>query len=182
MWGSVSRTLQHAAQPCPELGFEPATFRSLVDLLYPLSYSRPVSACLSKTTIRRLIPVCSLNTGLHGMVKKSCYNYYDRYCDCNMIHDKWELFLWIYTFNKKWLKWWEYDLTWGLDRTQLFLYNTQTLMSRFCQTSVFSYAPVELEVSKSCTLCNPNFMKNCSFWQFGYCNFNHIFNKSHSPK
>ena len=29
MWGSVScsRTLQHAAQPCPEPGFEPATFR-----------------------------------------------------------------------------------------------------------------------------------------------------------
>ena len=43
MWGSVSRsrTLRHAAQPCPELGFEPATLRSLVDLLYPLSYSRP---------------------------------------------------------------------------------------------------------------------------------------------
>ena len=42
MWGSVSRsrTLRHAAQPCPEPGFEPATFRSLVDLLYPLSYSQ----------------------------------------------------------------------------------------------------------------------------------------------
>ena len=39
MWGSVScsRTLQHAAQPCPEPGFEPATFQSLVDLLYPMS-------------------------------------------------------------------------------------------------------------------------------------------------
>ena len=34
MWGSVSRsrTLRHAAQPCPEPGFEPATFRSLVNL------------------------------------------------------------------------------------------------------------------------------------------------------
>ena len=44
MWGSVScsKTLRHAAQPCPEPGFELATFRSLVDLLYPLSYSRPV--------------------------------------------------------------------------------------------------------------------------------------------
>ena len=43
MWGSVShsRTLRHAAQPCLEPGFEPATFRSLVNLLYPLSYSRP---------------------------------------------------------------------------------------------------------------------------------------------
>ena len=43
MWGSVScsRTLWHAAQPCPEPGFERATFRSLVDLLYPLSYSHP---------------------------------------------------------------------------------------------------------------------------------------------
>ena len=28
-----------AAPPCPEPGFELATFRSLVDLLYPLSYS-----------------------------------------------------------------------------------------------------------------------------------------------
>ena len=36
-----SRTLRYAAQPCPELGLEPATFWSLVDLLYPLSYSRP---------------------------------------------------------------------------------------------------------------------------------------------
>ena len=45
MWGSVShlRTLRHAAQPCPELGFEPVTFQSLVDLLYPLSYSRPLT-------------------------------------------------------------------------------------------------------------------------------------------
>ena len=35
MWGSVScsKTLRHAAQPCPEPGFELATFRSLVDLL-----------------------------------------------------------------------------------------------------------------------------------------------------
>ena len=33
--------LRHAAQPCPEPGFELATFQSLVDLLYPLSYSRP---------------------------------------------------------------------------------------------------------------------------------------------
>ena len=43
MSGSVSRsrTLRHAAQPCLELGFEPVTFQSLVDLLYPLSYSRP---------------------------------------------------------------------------------------------------------------------------------------------
>ena len=38
MWGSVSRsrTLRHAVQPNLEPGFEPA----LVDLLYPLSYSR----------------------------------------------------------------------------------------------------------------------------------------------
>ena len=43
MWGSVSRTLQHAAQPCPEPGFEPATFWSLVDLLYPLSYRDKIS-------------------------------------------------------------------------------------------------------------------------------------------
>ena len=43
MWGSVScsNTLRHAAQPCPEPGFELVTFGSLVDLLYPLSYSRP---------------------------------------------------------------------------------------------------------------------------------------------
>ena len=48
MWGSVSRarTLRHAAQPCPELGFEPATLRSLVDLLYSLSYSRPTKCKL----------------------------------------------------------------------------------------------------------------------------------------
>ena len=57
MWGSVShsRTLRHAAQPCPELGFEPATLRSLVDLLYPLSYSHPHSRMyiiiLKKNTI-----------------------------------------------------------------------------------------------------------------------------------
>ena len=39
MWGSVScsRTRRHSAQP----GFEPATFQSLVDLLYPLSCNRP---------------------------------------------------------------------------------------------------------------------------------------------
>ena len=30
-------------QLSPELGFEPATFQSLVDLLYPLSYSRPAT-------------------------------------------------------------------------------------------------------------------------------------------
>ena len=30
-----------SAQPSPELGFEPATFQSLIDLLYPLGYSRP---------------------------------------------------------------------------------------------------------------------------------------------
>ena len=43
VWGSAScsRTLRHAAQLSPGLGFEPATFRSLADLLYPLSYSRP---------------------------------------------------------------------------------------------------------------------------------------------
>ena len=43
-WGgsvSCSRTLQHAAQPSPEQGFEPTTFWSLADLLYPLSYSYP---------------------------------------------------------------------------------------------------------------------------------------------
>ena len=45
MWGSVScsRTLRHAAQPCPVPGFELATFWSLVDLLYPLSYSCPLN-------------------------------------------------------------------------------------------------------------------------------------------
>ena len=45
IWGSVScsRTLRHVAQLSPELGFEPATFRSLANLLYPLSYSRPDS-------------------------------------------------------------------------------------------------------------------------------------------
>ena len=38
LWGS----LRHAAQlSSREPGFEPATFRSLVDLLYPLSYSCP---------------------------------------------------------------------------------------------------------------------------------------------
>ena len=43
IWGSLScsRTLQHAAQLSPELGSEPATFRSLVNLLHLLSYSRP---------------------------------------------------------------------------------------------------------------------------------------------
>ena len=43
-WGTVScsRTLQHVAQFCPgELGFESATFQSLVHQLYPLRYSRP---------------------------------------------------------------------------------------------------------------------------------------------
>ena len=41
MWGSVScsKTLRHAAQPSRR--FELVTSRSLVDLLYPLSYSRP---------------------------------------------------------------------------------------------------------------------------------------------
>ena len=38
---SCSRTLRHAAQLSPELGFEPTTFRVLADLLYPLSYSCP---------------------------------------------------------------------------------------------------------------------------------------------
>ena len=38
---SCSRTLQHAAQLSLELGFEPATFRSLGNLLFLLSYSRP---------------------------------------------------------------------------------------------------------------------------------------------
>ena len=38
MWGSVSCSRTHAAQPCLEPGFEPATFRSLVYLLYLLSY------------------------------------------------------------------------------------------------------------------------------------------------
>ena len=49
MWGSVSRsrTLWHAAQPCPELGFEPVTFQSLVDLLYLLSYNRPAKSFIS---------------------------------------------------------------------------------------------------------------------------------------
>ena len=48
IWGSVScsRTFQHAAQlgPAQELVFKPATFRSLADLLYPLSHSRPIFA------------------------------------------------------------------------------------------------------------------------------------------
>ena len=33
---SCSRTLRHAAQLSPDLGFEPATFRSLADLLNDL--------------------------------------------------------------------------------------------------------------------------------------------------
>ena len=39
IWGSVScsRTLRHAAQLSPDLGFEPVTFQSLADLLSPLS-------------------------------------------------------------------------------------------------------------------------------------------------
>ena len=43
IWGPVScsRTVWHAAKLSPELGLEAATFRSLADLLYPLSYSRP---------------------------------------------------------------------------------------------------------------------------------------------
>ena len=38
IWGSVScsRTLLHAAKLSLELGFEPATFQSLANLLYPL--------------------------------------------------------------------------------------------------------------------------------------------------
>ena len=32
---------QCGVRPCPEPGFEPVTFRSLADLLYPLSYSHP---------------------------------------------------------------------------------------------------------------------------------------------
>ena len=41
MWGSIScsKTLRHPAQPCPEPGFELATFWSLVDLLYWLSWA-----------------------------------------------------------------------------------------------------------------------------------------------
>ena len=44
IWGSVScsRKLQHAAQLSPELGFKPATCRSLADLLDPLSYRHPL--------------------------------------------------------------------------------------------------------------------------------------------
>ena len=43
-WGSVSysRTFQHAAQPSlGKLGFEPATFWSIANLLYSLNYSHP---------------------------------------------------------------------------------------------------------------------------------------------
>ena len=45
IWGSVScsKTLRHAAQLSRELGFEPATFRSLADLLYPLSTAVPLN-------------------------------------------------------------------------------------------------------------------------------------------
>ena len=41
VWSSVScsRTLRHAANFSSELGFGPATFQPLADLLYPLSYS-----------------------------------------------------------------------------------------------------------------------------------------------
>ena len=41
MWGSLScsRTPRLAAQPSPELGFEPVTFWSLANLLYPLKIS-----------------------------------------------------------------------------------------------------------------------------------------------
>ena len=42
--------MQHAAQHCPEQGFEPATFRSLVDLLYPLSYNCPMVKGYQKFT------------------------------------------------------------------------------------------------------------------------------------
>ena len=48
--GTPSRTLRHAAQHCPEQGFEPATFRSLVDLLYPLSYNCPMVKGYQKFT------------------------------------------------------------------------------------------------------------------------------------
>ena len=59
IWGSVScsRTLQHAAQLSPgEPGFEPGTFRTLADLLYPLSYSHPI---ITPVSISSLHGVCS---------------------------------------------------------------------------------------------------------------------------
>ena len=62
MWDSVShsKTLRHVAQPCPEQGFKPATFRSLVNLLYPLSYSRPDSVCVRCFTLYIVFYVCRL--------------------------------------------------------------------------------------------------------------------------
>ena len=38
---SCSKTFRHAAQLSPDLGFKPATFQSLTDLLYRLSCSHP---------------------------------------------------------------------------------------------------------------------------------------------
>ena len=52
---SCSRTLWPAAQlSLGEPEFEPATFQSLANLLYPLSYSRPLIKCLRMKPAREL--------------------------------------------------------------------------------------------------------------------------------
>ena len=62
IWGSVScsRTFRQAAQLSPELGFEPATFQLLANLLYPeqLSYSRPPNLSVSIKSIS-VTPFCN---------------------------------------------------------------------------------------------------------------------------